>query len=149
MFRPGEVSVPKAYSNDLRERVVAAADRGLSASGAARVFGVSISTAIRWARRVRDTGSAAAKPCGGDTRSKLTNHATWLMELIGQQPDLTLTEIQQRLRTDKAVSVGYGTVWRFFANRKISFKKNAARRRTRAKRRHGGAQSLAREPTFA
>jgi transposase len=115
--------MPKAYSNDLRDRVVAAADRGLSASGAARIFGVSISTAIRWIRRVRDTGSAAAKPCGGDTRSKLTDHATWLMELIRQQPDLTLTEIRQRLRDDKAVLVGYGTVWRFFASRKISFKK--------------------------
>ena len=115
--------MPRAYSNDLRERVVAAAGRGLSASGAARIFGVSISTAIRWTRRVRDTGSAAAKPCGGDTRSKLTDHATWLMELIKQQPDLTLSEIQQRLRADKAVVVGYGTVWRFFASRKISFKK--------------------------
>jgi transposase len=141
--------MPRAYSNDLRERVVAAAGHGLSASGAARVFGVSISTAIRWTRRVRDTGSAAAKPCGGDTRSKLTDHATWLMELIRQQPDLTLTEIQQRLRADRAILVGYGTVWRFFASRKISFKKNAARRRTGAKRRCGGAQGLAREPTFA
>jgi transposase len=120
--------MPRAYSNDLRERVVAAAGRGLSASGAARVFGVSISTAIRWTRRVRDTGSAAAKPCGGDTRSKLTDHATWLMELIRQQPDLTLTEIQQRLRADRAILVGYGTVWRFFASRKISFKKTGSDR---------------------
>ena len=141
--------MPRAYSNDLRERVVAAAGRGLSASGAARVFGVSISTAIRWTRRVRDTGSAAAKPCGGDTRSKLTDHATWLMELIRQQPGLTLTEIQQRLRADRAILVGYGTVWRFFASRKISFKKNAARRRTGARGRRAGAQSLAPEPTFA
>ena len=131
--------MPKAYSDDLRERVVAAADRGLSASGAARIFGVSISTAIRWTRRMRDTGSAAARPCGGNTRSKLTGHAPWLVDLIGQQPDLTLTEIQRRLRADKAVVVGYGTVWRFFASRKISFKKNAARLRTRAKRRRGGA----------
>jgi transposase len=141
--------MPRAYSSDLRERVVAAADRGLSASAVARIFGVSLSTAIRWTRRVRDTGSVAAKPCGGDTRSKLTDQANWLMELIGQQPDLTLAEIQQRLRADKAVVVGYGTVWRFFANRKVSFKKNPARRRTRAKRCRGSAQSLAREPTFA
>ena len=108
--------------NDLRERVVAAANLGLSASGAARIFGVSISPAIRWTRRIRDTGSAAAKPCEGDTRSKLTGHATWLMALINQPPDLTLTEIQQRLHADKAVVVGYSTVWRFFAGRKISLK---------------------------
>jgi hypothetical protein len=48
--------------------------------------------------------------CGGDTRSKLTDHSAWLMELIGQQPDLTLTEIQQCLHAGKAVSVGYGIV---------------------------------------
>jgi transposase len=89
--------VPKAYSNEMRDRVVAAADRGLSASGAARVFGVGVSTAIRWTRRVRDTGRTVAKPCGGDTRSKLTDHANWLMELIGRRPDLTLTGIQKRL----------------------------------------------------
>jgi transposase len=115
--------MPKAYSGDLRERVVAATGRGLSARGAARLFEVSVSSAIRWTSRLRQTGSVAAKPCGGDTRSKLTIHATWLMELIGKQPDLTLSEIQQRLRAEKAVVVGYGTVWRFFASRQISFKK--------------------------
>jgi transposase len=114
----------KAYSSDLRDRVVAGAGRGLSASGAARLFGVRVSSAIRWTSRLRETGSVAAKPCGDDTRSKLTGHATWLMELIGKQPDLTLSEIQQRLRADKAGVVGYGTVWRFFASRKVRFEKN-------------------------
>ena len=135
--------MPKAYSSDLRERVVAAATRGLSASGAARVFGVSLSSAIRWTKRLRETGSAAAKPSGGDTRSKLADHAPWLLELIAKQPDLTLMEIQQQLGREKAIVVGYGTVWRFFAHRKISFKKNAARRRTRTRRRGRSAQGLA------
>jgi transposase len=141
--------MPKAYSSDLRERVVAAASRGLSASGSARVFGVSVSSAIRWSKRLRETGSAAAKPSGGDTRSKLTDHAAWLLALIAEQPDLTLTEIQQRLRQEKAVVVGYGTVWRFFASRKISFKKNAARSRTGARRRRRSAPGLAGNATVA
>lgn len=140
--------MPKAYSNDFRERVVAAPDRGLSASGAARIFGVSISTAIRWTRRVRDAGSAAAKPCGGDTRSKLTDHATWLMELIRQQPDLTLTEIQQRLRRQSRFGrLRHGVA--LLRQPEDQLEKNAARRRTGAKRRRGGAPSLARESTFA
>jgi transposase len=117
------MAVPRPYSEDLRERVVAAVGGGLSARGAARLFAVSVSSAIRWTQRLRSTGSAAAKPTGGDHRSKLTEHASWLLGLIAEQPDLTLTEIQQHLRTGKAVLVGYGTVWRFFAARKISFKK--------------------------
>jgi transposase len=45
-----------------------------------------------------------------------------LLGLIREQPDLTLTEIQRRLGADKAIIVGYGTVWRFFAAQTISFK---------------------------
>jgi transposase len=135
--------MPRPYSNDLRERVVAAVGGGLSARRAAAVFGVSVSSAIRWMQRIRTEGSPAAKPTGGDRRSRLTAHEAWLLALIAEQPDLTLGEIRQRLRAEKAVTVGMGTVWRFFAVRKISFKKNAARQRTRARRRGRGADRLA------
>src|SRR5690348_5542085 len=98
--------MPRAYSMDLRERVVAAVGGGLSARGAAGVFGVSVSSAIRWAQRMRREGSPAAKPTGGDHRSRLTGHAAWLLALIAEQPDLTLEEIRQRLRSEKEVAVG-------------------------------------------
>ncbi len=61
----------KPYSLDLRMRVVAAVEGGLSRRQAAERFDVGISTAIRWTRRARETGSAAAKPMGGDRRSRL------------------------------------------------------------------------------
>lgn len=112
--------MPRAYSLDLRERVVAAVGGGLSARGAAGVFGVSVSSAIRWAQRMRSVGSPAAKPTGGDHRSRLTEHAEWLLALIAEQPDLTLEEIRVRLRAEKAITVGIGTVWRFFAAPRIS-----------------------------
>jgi transposase len=135
--------MPRPYSNDLRERVVAAVGHGLSARAAAGVFGVSVSSAIRWAQRMRTDGNPAAKPTGGDRRSRLTAHETWLLALIAEQPDLTLGEIRQRLRAEKAVTVGIGTIWRFFALRKISFKKNAARQRTAAGGRGRSADGLA------
>jgi transposase len=134
----------RAYSMDLRERVVAAVGGGLSARGAAGVFGVSVSSAIRWAQRMRTEGSPAARPTGGDRRSRLTEHAVWLLALIAQQPDLTLDEIRQRLHSEKEVAVGIGTVWRFFAARRISFKKNAARQRTGARGRGRSTDGLAR-----
>jgi putative transposase len=48
------------YSLDLRERVVAAVASGVSRRAAAERFDVSISTAIRWTRRMKETGSSAA-----------------------------------------------------------------------------------------
>ena len=49
----------KPYSVDLRRRVVAAIEAGMSRNQAARQFGVAISTAIGWLQRVEQTGSVA------------------------------------------------------------------------------------------
>ena len=65
----------KPYSEDLRERVVAAVEGGLSRRQAASMFDVGISTVIRWVQRFRTTGSFLAKPMGGDHRSRLTDQA--------------------------------------------------------------------------
>jgi transposase len=53
-------------SMDLRSRLLAAIDNGLSCRAAAARFGVAPSTAIRWYALRRDTGAFAAKPQGGD-----------------------------------------------------------------------------------
>jgi transposase len=56
----------KPYSMDLRERVVAAVtDGGMSCHAAAARFGVAANSAIKWVRRVRETGSAAPGQMGG------------------------------------------------------------------------------------
>jgi len=57
-------------SMDLRSRLLAAIDNGLSCRAAAARFGVALSTAIRWYARRRDTGAFDAKPQGGDVRSR-------------------------------------------------------------------------------
>jgi transposase len=118
-----------AYSFDLRERVVGAIEGGGSRRRAAGVFRVSVSTAIRWARRMAETGTCAAKPCGGDHRSKAVEaHADWFLELNRSEPDLTLAEIQTRLKDAHGLSKSISSLWRFFARHGISFKKNRARR---------------------
>ena len=68
----GQQRMSKPYSEDLRERVVAAVEGGLSRRQAAEVFDVGVSSVIRWVQRFRATGSVAAKPMGGDHRSPLT-----------------------------------------------------------------------------
>jgi transposase len=121
----------KPYSEDLRERVVAAVEGGLSRRQAAGVFDVGVSTVIRWVQRFRATGSFAAQPLGGDHRSLLTGVRDWILERIEAEPDLTIEEIQNELR-ERGVIVGYGTVWRFFEREAITFKKKRARGRARA-----------------
>jgi transposase len=121
----------KPYSQDLRERVVAAVEGGLSRRRAAALFDLGIRTVIEWVRRFRETGSAAAKPMGGDRRSRLTEERTWILGRIAAEPDLSLEELRSELG-GRGVVVGYGTVWRFFAREDITVKKKRARGRARA-----------------
>ena len=116
--------MPAAYSFDLRTRVVAAVQQGTSRHQAARQFGVSISSAIRWVLRFTVTGRCAAAPSGGDHRSdSLETHKDWLLELIRTEPDLTLTEIRSRLQATHGLRKSPSCLWRFFARHKITFKK--------------------------
>jgi transposase len=122
----------KPYSQDLRDRVVAAVEGGESRRQAARTFRVGISTVIAWVRRFQETGSAAAKPMGGDYSSRLTGERAWLLARIERDNDVTLEDIRAELQSERGIAVGYGTVWRFYAAEGISFKKNRARGRARA-----------------
>lgn len=121
----------RPYSMDLRERVVKAIEGGMSRRQAAKVFGISPSSAVKWSQKQRRTGSAMAGRMGGDRRSKLGEYREWLLERSGAEPDLTLEEIRDELK-ERGIQVGYGTVQRFFAREDYTFKKNRARRRAGA-----------------
>src|SRR5262249_13975512 len=74
----GTKSMPKPYSDDLRERVIEAVVAGASRREAAESFNLSASSAVRWLQRWRDTGNARAKLSGGST-SPLEEHVEWLL----------------------------------------------------------------------
>jgi transposase len=116
---------------DLRERVIEAIKGGLSRRQAAKIFGISPSSAVKWMQKQRRTGNVMAGRMGGDRRSKLGAYRQWLLECSDAQPDLTLEEIREELR-ERGIQVGYGTVQRFFAREQYTFKKNRPRRRARA-----------------
>jgi transposase len=120
-------------SGDLRKRVVSAVhEEGMSCRAAARRFGVSFSSSIRWVAALRERGSYAPLPMGGDTRSqRLEAHADFLLGLHRREPDLTLNEICDRLELGRGEKVSASMIWRFFDRRDITFKKNP---RTRASR---------------
>jgi transposase len=115
----------RAYSLDLRERVVASIEAGASRHEAAARFKVSVSTAIRWMQRFVQSGTVAANPIGGST-SPLDAHADWFFQLIAAHPDLTLDEIVVAMEK-KGISGKRGAVWRFFQRHKITVKKKSMR----------------------
>lgn len=81
----------RALSRDLRDRVVAAVDGGVSCRRAAEPFGVSAASAIRWRQLALVHGTPAAKPQGGDRRTaKIEDHADFILEAIEREPDPTL-----------------------------------------------------------
>ncbi len=119
----------RAYSLDLRERVVAAVAGGKSCRTVAAVFDVSVASVVKWSQRARTTGSAAAKPMGGKRPYALTGERDWLMARLAEKPDLTLHALLAELR-QHGVVVACDTLWRFLRREGISFKKNRLRHRT-------------------
>jgi len=117
------------YSKDLRERVISLVETGESAREAARQFELGASTAIRWVDRWNATGSVDAKPGTGHSRSPLKVHEQWLLDLVANEPDLTLVEIRAKLRARYRIKVATSSVWRFYARHNITFKKKSAGRR--------------------
>ena len=124
----------RAYSADLRGRVIDAVASGGSARGAAARFGVGIATAVRWVRRWRETGERTARRQGHPGYSKLDAHEAFLLELIEEEVDITLAEMRRRLAGERGVAAGIGTLWRFFDRHGITVKKRAAMRANRSAR---------------
>ena len=86
-------------------------------------FGVSASSAIRWRALEREQGDARPKAIGGDRRSDhIEAHAALILALYEETPDMTLDELRALL-AEKGVVFGYGTIWRFFERRRITYKK--------------------------
>ena len=115
----------RPYSDDLRERVVAAMEGGDSCRAVGETFGVAPSTAGNWHRLYRRTQSYSARPMGGDHRSKLLEHSDHVAALLAETCDLRLVDIQADLASRGVV--GYATVQRTVKRLGLRLKKNAVR----------------------
>src|SRR3954464_2746076 len=122
--------MPAPYSQDLRERVIGFMALGGSARRAAARFDISVSSAIRWAQRWRAEGQARPRAMGGDRRSRLGEHRRQRVQLVAQQPDLTLQEIRSALAVLCGITVGLRTVHRFLVAHKLTLKKTRSTRPT-------------------
>ena len=136
------------YSQDLRIRLVRYVEGGVSARSAAKVFGVSESSAIKWMQRWRREKSVAPNPERGHRRRLLDGHASWLLKLIESKTDITLDEIRVKLRK-RGVRVSLWTVWSFYDRHDFSFKKKRLRQRAGSARRRGRSRTVAKRAKAA
>ena len=113
----------RAYSMDLRERVVASVERDrMSCHQAAAHFGVAVSTAVKWVQRFWRTGSAAPGQMGGHKPKAIAGgHRDWLIERC-RAGDFTLRGLVAEL-AERGLKVDYRSVWNFVHAEKLSFKK--------------------------
>jgi transposase len=122
----------KYLSEDLRIRVIRAVEGGMSRNAAARRFGVSIASAVRWMAAYLQSGQTAPKPRGGDRRSgRIEAQSDLLMSAVEQTPDITLSELRQRLIDERGETFAISTIHDFYRRHGVTFKK---RRRTPASR---------------
>jgi transposase len=110
----------RAYSPDLRERILAAVDRGKgSLREIADLFLVSLSSIVRLLRRYRASGSLLPKPHAGGPSPLLDADACQcLRDLVQKQPDATLAELRERLGIPCSLSTLCRTLQRLGLSRK-------------------------------
>jgi len=114
--------MPKPYSTDLRERVVAAVAGGLSCHRAAAQFGIVPSTAINWVKRVQETGSVEPGQMGGHRpRTIQGEHESWLAARIRER-DFTLRGLVAEL-AERGLEADYWAVWTFVRAQGLTHKK--------------------------
>ncbi len=116
------------YSDDLRDRVLAAYDRGMRTGQIAEVFQVSPA----WARRIkqcrRETGRVRPLPTGGKRGRKIDREL--LRTFVAKQPDITLKELRDKLGITCALS----SIWQALDQLGLSFKKSRSTPRSRTVR---------------
>jgi transposase len=112
----------RAFSNDLRSRVLAASDDGTSARSAAARFGIGISTAIAWIASARQGQMMPARQ-GRRGGSRLDMHEAFVVEMIETSKDITLDEMVVRLGAELNVSIGRSAVDVWLRKRGWTFKK--------------------------
>jgi transposase len=125
----------KPFSVDLRERVLAGYQDGLSFAELGRKYSTSAEWVRQFIRRYQATGEIAARPPIRKRVPFHRRHEAALRTAIAEQPDLTL----EALRTKLGLEVSIGTLHNALRALKISFKKNARRGRAGPARRRGRA----------
>jgi transposase len=121
----------QAYSQDLRERVLAAVDGGMSVREAAPLFRVSIAFIYKARIRRRLTGETTARAQRCHLEPKLAGYYEAISVEVCAHPDVTIGELRAWLKAKHGVSVSHSVMWTALDRLGLTLKK---RRSTRPNR---------------
>lgn len=124
-----------AYSQDLRDRVLRALERGDSPTNISKRFEVSRVYVYDVKRRWKTEGERKSRQIGGYRVSRIAPFERDIREWINKEPDMTLEELALRIKQTKDVQIKIGALWHQLNRWGLSFKKNSARQRARTPRR--------------
>ncbi len=114
----------KSYSQDLRERVFAAADGGERVGRIATMLRVSVSYVSKVLSRRRLTGQTTARPQHCHVAPKLSGLHPAILAQVSSRPDATIAELRAWLLETHKVSASTGLINKTLAGLDLSFKKN-------------------------
>jgi transposase len=115
----------KAYSTDLRERVVASVESGeCNIPAAARRYKVSEPSIERWVARERTTGSSAPLPHAGGVPGKLAAAEAVIRAAVKAQPDATLQELCEQVEKETKLKSDPSMMCRELARLRLPRKKS-------------------------
>ena len=129
----------QAYSQDLRERVLRAVERGERPTEIAQRFEVSRVWVYQVADRFKTTGQRGSLQVGGHRRSRIAHLESTIRGWLKAEPDLTLLELSERL-SKQGIELKIPALWHQLNKWNLSFKKNPARPRARARGRAAGSE---------
>ncbi len=115
--------MPLPYSQDLRDRVLAACSRGMATKQITELFGVSPSWVRRVKQRLRDDGENSPRPPEPMCRHTKIDRDR-LVELVELHPDATLVELREML----GVRCSESAVWKALDKLGFTFKKRRSMR---------------------
>jgi transposase len=122
--------MPKAYSLDLRERVVRFVEAGRSRHAAAAHFQVSVSFVVNLMKAYIASGRLAPKPSGGRRHAKLEPHRAFLLACVVTKNDITMPELSAELVAATGTKAEPASLSRWLIRNGYRFKKNAAGERS-------------------
>ena len=124
----------KPYAQDLRDRVLMAADEAIPVGQIAERLSVSISYVSKVLSRRRLTGERAARPQRCHVPRKLTPYHTAIQEQVKARPDATLAELRAWLLETHKVSASIKLIWETLAQLRLTLKKRPCMQRSRTER---------------
>lgn len=118
----------RAYSQDIRDRVIVAKQEGRSTADVVDALSVSRSYVDRVWKRFNETANKATLKMGGHRVPRLQEHEAVLRQWVEKEPGLTLEQLCKRSQENLGLQISAAQMWRHLGRMGLRFKKNAARK---------------------